>query len=125
MKLRQSLLFTLFLFGCSVSSPAMETPDSSGETTITLRENQQNNQKPRQRIPTYSPVYCQIGADYVTFFCHYEAVGEISITDAHGSVIITDVAELSEGFTVMLTVGVASGMVVSVTIGETTYSATI
>lgn len=125
MKLLQSLLLIILLFGCSISASAVEAPDSSDETVITLREDKQNDDKPRQRMPAYSPVYCQVGADYITFFCRHEATGEISVTDADGAVIATAVAELSAGFTVMLPGGVTPGMTLRVTIGEVTYSATI
>lgn len=125
MKLLQSLLLIILLFGCSISASAVEAPDSSDETVITLREDQQNGQKPRQRMPAYSPVYCQVGADYITFLCRHEATGEISVTDADGAVIATAVAELSAGFTVMLPGGVTPGMTLRATIGEVTYSATI
>lgn len=125
MKLLQSLLLIILLFGCSISASAVEAPDSSDETVITLREDKQNDDKPRQRMPAYSPVYCQVGADYVIFFCRHEAVGEISVTDADGAVIATAIAELSAGFTVMLPGGVTPGMTFRATIGEVTYSATI
>lgn len=125
MKLLQSLLLIILLFGCSISASAVEAPDSSDETVITLREDKQDDDKVRPRIPAYSPVYCKVNADFVTFFCRHEAVGEISVTDADGAVIATAVAELSAGFTVMLPGGVTPGMTLRATIGEVTYSATI
>lgn len=127
MKHLQSLLLiiVIILFGCTIPVAAVETPDSSDETVITLREDQQNDDKPRQRVPAYSPVYCQVGADHVTFFCRHEATGAISVTDADGAVIATAVAELSAGFTMMLPGGVTPGMTLRVTIGSIAYSATL
>ncbi|MDE6588322.1 MAG: hypothetical protein K2K40_08295 [Paramuribaculum sp.] len=113
------------MFGCTISAAAVEAPDSSDETVITLREDKRDDEKPRQRMPAYLPVYCQVGADHVIFFCRHEAVGEISVTDADGAVIATAVAELSAGLTVMLPGGVTPGMTLRATIGDVTYSATI
>lgn len=99
---------------------------AQGDVVILRREEKsEDGHKPRQRVPAYSPVYCQVGADYVTFFCRYEAVGEITVTDADGAVIATEVGELSAGYTVLLPGGVAPGMTLDVTIGDITYSATI
>lgn len=125
MKHLQSLLLIIILFGCSISVSAVETPDSSDETVIILREDKRDGKKPRQRMPAYSPVYCQVGADYVTFFCRHETTGEISVTDAYGAVIATAVAELSAGFTVMLPGGVTPGITLRVTIDSSVYSATL
>ena len=99
---------------------------TEGDVVILHREEKsEDDEKPRQRMPAYSPVYCQVGADHVTFFCRYEAVGEIEVSDADGTVIATAVAELSAGYTVLLPGGVTPGMTLTVTIGGVTYSATI
>lgn len=105
--------------------PAEAFAASDEEITLTPIENKRDDEKPRQRMPAYSPVYCQVGADHVTFFCRHEAVGEISVTDADGAVIATAVAELSAGLTVMLPGGVTPGMTLRATIGDVTYSATL
>lgn len=105
--------------------PSVATDVEAPEIVLGPDENKQDDDKVRPRMPAYSPVYCQVGADYVIFFCRHEATGEISVTDADGAVIATAVAELSAGFTVMLPGGVTPGMTLRVTIGEVTYSATI
>lgn len=124
MKRLKLMMISLFL-ATSMMIPHIVMAANGDEVILYREENQQNGQKPRQRMPAYSPVYCQVGADYITFFCRHEATGEISVTDADGAVITTAVAELSAGFTVMLPGGVTPGMTLRVTIGEVTYSATI
>lgn len=117
-------MISLFL-ATSMMIPHIVMAANGDEVILYREENKQDDDKVRPRIPAYSPVYCKVNADFVTFFCRHEAVGEISVTDADGAVIATAVAELSAGFTVMLPGGVTPGMTLRVTIGEVNYSATI
>ena len=118
------LRLALFIMLCLGSLLSAQTAYADDVITIP-QENKQDDEKTRPRMPAYSPVYCQVGADHVTFFCRYEAVGEIEVSDADGTVIATAVAELSAGYTVLLPGGVTPGMTLTVTIGGVTYSATI
>ncbi|MDE6588120.1 MAG: hypothetical protein K2K40_07265 [Paramuribaculum sp.] len=124
MKRLRLMMISLFL-ATSMMIPHIVMAANENDVILYREENKQNDDKPRQRMPAYSPVYCQVGADHVIFFCRHEAVGEISVTDADGAVIATAVAELSAGLTVMLPGGVTPGMTLRATIGDVTYSATI
>lgn len=124
MKKLKLMMISLFL-ATSMMIPHIVMAANENDVILYREENKRDDEKVRPRMPAYSPVYCQVDADHVTFFCRHEATGEISVTDADGAVIATAVAELSAGFTVMLPGGVTPGMTLRATIGEVTYSATI
>lgn len=118
---RFAFLSALFL-GClatSVNINADEIPLNTENDPMRIDE------KDNPRLPEDSPVYCEVGDDYITFYCRYQAVGEVAITDADGMVIAYGVTELSTGYTLMLPDNLLPGMTLSVTIDGITYSAII
>ena len=118
---RFTFLTALFL-GCLATSVNINTNEIPLNTE---NDPMRIDEKDNPRLPEDSPVYCEVGDDYITFYCRYQAVGEVAITDADGIVIAYGVAELSTGYTLMLPDNLLPGMTLSVTIDGITYSAII
>ena len=61
------MMISLFL-ATSMMIPHIVMAANENDVILYREENKQNDDKPRQRMPAYSPVYCQVGGDHVIFF---------------------------------------------------------
>lgn len=116
----------LFLVAVLASLIPGICPDAAAGDTVILREDKKDGTDGgRQRIPGQSPVYCVVDEGWITFFCQYEAEGEVTVTDADNVFVVSATAQLHQGYTVVLPFEDCSGARLTVRIGNTIYSATL
>ena len=105
-------------------SPAGSGNNSGGNPTITIPTNpkpkKESDKNPEN--PSQSPLTCVLMGDCLSVFCHYDAIGEVSVFNNETmETIATESGNLGEGIILILDNYTLGTMSLTVTMSGTTY----
>ena len=117
-------LLTIGNLIATAQSPAGSGNNSGGNTTITIptkpKPPKESDKGPKD--PTQSPLTCVLMGDCLSVFCHYDAIGEVSVFNNETmETIATESGNLGEGIILILDNYTLGSMSLTVTMSGTTY----